>query len=199
VGEEAEGYRLSLSLPLAKREVCCSLDYNGRGIIADKLELETEMTQDIIPCSRCGTNNLRGQRYCSGCNQRLHYSCPSCSEEVDNVLHNCPKCKVALSWPTVGQVDPRLIKPVRTPAMRQAPLPGQRTLPVRPPLSTVPRPRQSSPSQADEPAMEPEGVERQRPAVAKGRALIMIAGLGVLAIGLLVVLVVLAMTLMNGS
>jgi hypothetical protein len=154
------------------------------------------MTQDIIPCSRCGTNNLRGQRYCSGCNQRLHYCCASCNEEVDNVLHNCPKCKAALTWPTIGQVDPRLIKPTRAPAMRQPPTAG-RTLPVRPPLSTVPRQMQSAHSTAEESTYEPVEGASQRPAVARGRALIMIAGLGILAIGLLVVLVVLAMALMG--
>lgn len=155
------------------------------------------MTQDIIPCSRCGTNNLRGQRYCSGCNQRLHYSCPSCNEEVDNVLHNCPNCKAALTWPTIGQVDPRLMKQSRGPAVRQPP-PTGRTLPVRPPMPTIPRNTHPASPNVEQPAQEfVEGVALQRPPVARGRALIMIAGLGILAIGLLVVLVVLAMALMG--
>ncbi len=160
------------------------------------------MTQDIIPCSKCGTNNLRGQRYCGGCNQRLHYNCQSCGEEVDNVLHNCPKCKVALNWPTVGQVDPKLIRPGR-PAMAMRPQPG-RTLPVRPPTPTIQR---SMPTVPSEPAGPSQGRSEaadtavfsgvQRPRVDKGRALVMIAGLGIIAIGLLVVLVVLAMALLG--
>ncbi len=175
------------------------------------------MTQDLTPCSRCGTNNLRGQRYCGGCNERLHYNCPSCNEEVDNVLHNCPKCKVALAWPTPGLVNPRALKSGRPPPV--APTHFARGIPA----SLVDRVVPSATGEQG-PAVSPPRITRGIPArpmerviaraageqgsaatapaasrrVDKGRALLMIAVLGALAILLIVGLAVLVMAAVGG-
>jgi hypothetical protein len=49
-------------------------------------------------CTRCGTQNQVGQRYCTGCRVHLYYTCTKCNTIVDPSFTFCPNCSTSLNW-----------------------------------------------------------------------------------------------------
>jgi len=60
--------------------------------------------QHIFLCPRCSAQNVVGQLMCQSCEQRFQYNCPSCGDNVDPTLINCPGCRGSLNWPTPQKV-----------------------------------------------------------------------------------------------
>jgi len=64
--------------------------------------------QQYCQCSRCGSQNYIGEKYCWNCQQKLQYSCPRCNAPVSPTMINCSHCLTLLPWPT-RQYNPPLI------------------------------------------------------------------------------------------
>lgn len=55
-------------------------------------------TKQMIPCYKCGSQNLLGQQFCKVCGARFQYKCPQCGENVELGYRHCPSCEVELDW-----------------------------------------------------------------------------------------------------
>jgi len=62
-----------------------------------------DMYSGLFECSRCGTQNVMGVKWCRHCNQQFNYNCPNCNALVDNTWVNCPNCRMVLPWPAEDQ------------------------------------------------------------------------------------------------
>src|SRR5215510_10006675 len=74
--------------------------------------------ESAMRCSKCGTDNREGRKFCTQCGSALAAKCPRCGAAIEPAEKFCGECGAALGTPSaaIGKSDEPQIRLADTPA-----------------------------------------------------------------------------------